>query len=176
VQKVVEDSVTWLPYGARAWEERARTAASEAVGRLGPDADLRKVEQAVAAAISSIEAQYDAEKAAEADAAERERLLRWIPLELGRAYSESGVELALKAVNDAWAKLPVGTAHAKLEAARDAALEPFRQAIADREKSVRAEALAHQKRQLEAMQAQFRTPVPTIRHRAPIIRRSPASR
>jgi excisionase family DNA binding protein len=133
VQQAVEEAVAQLPYGAQAWEERARTAAREAVDRLGPDADLRKAEQAVAAAVSSIEAQYAAEKAAEADTAERERLLRWIPLELERAYSESGVELALKAVNDAWAKLPVGTVPAKLEAARDAAVQPFRQAIADRE-------------------------------------------
>jgi hypothetical protein len=47
VQQALEDAVARLPYGARAWEERARTAAREAVDRLGPDADPRKVEQAV---------------------------------------------------------------------------------------------------------------------------------
>jgi hypothetical protein len=139
------------------------------VDRLGPDADLRKVEQTVAAAVSSIEAHYGAEKAAEADAAERERLLRWIPLEL-REFSEQGWELAAQAVSEAFDRLPVGTPRAQLIEARDAALAPFRAALAQRREMQRAEVDATLKKQVAALEAQLRKPAPIV-HRAPTINR-----
>jgi len=175
ISEVIEDAVDALPYGAGIWTERAREAARAAAERAGPEASISTMRSVVTDAVSTILADYHAARTAQADAEDRERLIRWAALELARAYTQEGVELAVKAVKDAWAKLPVGTARTKLEEVRDAALLPWRQAVAERVASLRAEATARQKRQLKELQAQLR-PKPATLHPAPIIGRSPASR
>jgi hypothetical protein len=77
------------------------------------------------AAVRGVAAQHHAAKRAEADAAERERLLRSVPLELGWDYSEAGVAAALAAIKQAFARLPVGTPVQKLEQVRDEVLAPL---------------------------------------------------
>jgi hypothetical protein len=170
ISEVIEDAVDSLPNGAGIWTERAREAARAAAERAGPEASISTVRSVVTDAVSTILADYHAAKAVQADAEDRERMIQWASLELARAYTKEGVELAVKAVKDAWAKLPVGTARTKLEEVRDAALLPWRQAVAERAASLRAEAAARQKRQLEELQARLR-PKPATLHRAPIIRR-----
>jgi hypothetical protein len=172
IEQVIEDAVGALPYMIGNWEDHARDAARAAVERLGPEASMYAVQNAAAGAVSEILKQYDAAKKAEADAYTRDRLIRWVRLDL-RGYTQEGIELALAAVQDAWAKLPAGTSRQKLEEVRDAALEPWMAALAEREESLRTEAAARQKRQFEELQAQLQ-PKPVIIHRAPIIRRSPA--
>jgi excisionase family DNA binding protein len=176
VERVIEDAVFRLPYAANAWEQQARESAREAVERLGMDAPMRKVQETAAEAVERVAERYSATKAAEADADERRRLVQWLPLEL-REFNEQGRRLALEAVGQAFAKLPVGTPREKLIEARDAALAPFHEALSRRGEMLRAqaaaeraEAAAHQERQLR--DAKLR-PRPTIVHRAPTITRRP---
>jgi hypothetical protein len=176
IEQVIDEAVDELPYSAGNWAERAREAARAAAERAGPEASMSTVRGVVTDAVSTILADYHAARAAQADADARERMIQWASLQLARAYTEEGVELAVKAVKDAWAKLPVGTARAKLEEARDTALAPWRAAVAERAASQRAQAEAARNKQIAALAALFRTPAPTVQHRAPIVRRSPVSR
>jgi excisionase family DNA binding protein len=175
IESAIEEAVNELPYSAGNWAERARESARAAVAQLGDDSPMREVRQAALAAVRGVLAQYHEAKRADADATERERLIRFVPLELGRHYSEAGVEAALNAIKEGFDRLPMGTQVSKLEQVRDEVLAPWRKAVADRAASLRAEVAARQKRQLEELQARLR-PKPATIHPAPIIRRSPASR
>jgi hypothetical protein len=169
IEAAIDEAVDELPYSAGNWAERARESARAAVAQLGDDSPMREVRQAALAAVRGVLAQYHEAKRADADATERDRLIRFVPLGLSE-FTEEGIELALKAVKDAWANFPVGTARPKLEEVRDAALAPWRQAVAERAASLRGEAAARQKQQLDALQTQLRTPALSV-HRAPTINR-----
>jgi len=105
----VREAVAKLPWPLRGiaeptvWETRAATHAQAAVDRLRPGATRDEMEAAAADALKSVEAEYDTARAAERDAAERERLLMWLPLEL-REFTEEGQGAAREAIQRAWAE------------------------------------------------------------------------
>jgi hypothetical protein len=155
VEQVIEDAVFRLPYAASAWKQQARESAREAVERLRMDAPMRKVQETAAEAVDRVAERHSATKAAEADADERRRLVQWLPLEL-HEFNEQGRRLALEAVGQAFAKLPVGTPREKLIAARDAALAPFRVALEQNREQQRLRAEEETKKQVAALEALLR--------------------
>jgi excisionase family DNA binding protein len=182
IEQAIAEAVGGLPLGASGfgipttWEERAGSAARAAVERLRPDAPMHEVAQAAATAVQAVAQEFAAHKAAEADAAMRDRLLMWVPVEL-RDFSEHARGMAMQAVLKAFAALPVGTPREKLVIALDAALAPARTALAQhreaqrqQSEAERKQAEAAQRKQWAELEAQLRTPVPIV-HRAPVITR-----
>jgi len=93
-------------------------ASAESITRLGSDATLAEIQAEAIGASRKICSEYVAWKAAEDHRRSCELMAQW---------TNEGDE-AREAVRQALEKLPVGCARAKLEAARDAALAPFRAA------------------------------------------------
>jgi hypothetical protein len=194
VEQVIAEAMNELPYLARGlsssptqWEQRAERAAKEEVGRLGTEASMQEVETVAAQAVQSVAAQYAAHRKAKEDAAARDRLIMWLPLQLMRDFTPEVRELAVKTVKAAFAELPVGTPREKLEKACDAALEPFYAALAERRRLLQEKADQEQKKWLAALQSQLQPPPqlqppqlqppPKQLHRAPVVnRRPPASK
>jgi excisionase family DNA binding protein len=124
-----------LPYEARghygelsAWQVQAVRAAAGAIGELPDDATSGEIRAAAKQAVARVEADFQAHKAAEKDAEMRQRIMQWAPIP--HELNDHGRDLAHKAIADALAKLPVGTPHDELLAARDKALAPFRAILA----------------------------------------------
>jgi hypothetical protein len=124
-----------LPYEARGsygeltdWQVRAVRAVAGAIGELRDDATIEEMRAAAKHAVARIETDFQAHKAAQADAEQRQRIILLAPVP--HELNDHGRELAHKAIADALAKLPLGTSHDKLLAARGEALAPFR-AIVD---------------------------------------------
>ena len=171
VADVVAAAVKRLPYSARGiaeptrWELRAATQARAAVDQLRVGAPRQALEKEAEDAVKRVEAEFDAHQAAEADAEVRERLLMWLPFVL-RDFTEEGQAIAREAVHRAWAALAVGTAREQLVEARDAALAPFRAALAQRQEVQRLEVEAAQRKLWTALESQLRRsraePLPTV--------------
>ena len=134
--ELASDAITSLPFDAKGWswnpttwEIRAKAAAREAVLALGDSAGAAEMKIAAERAVRNIAMEFEAHTAAEADKELRERLVRWASLPAG--LTDHGTELARQAIADALVKLPQGTPQLRLEAARDQALAPFHEAVAE---------------------------------------------
>jgi hypothetical protein len=143
-------------------------------GQLGAEASIHEIEVEAAKAVQAVAAEFTVRREADADAAERDRLISWLPLQLMRDLTREGCEVAIKAVRAAFAELPVGTPREQLQKASDTALAPFHAAVAERRRILREQTDAEQKKLWARLEAQLR-PQPTQRHRAPVVTRRPAA-
>jgi hypothetical protein len=115
-----------LPWDLRSdanWYDRAVRAVAEAISAVGADASFLQQQTASARAAESITKEFE-------HAGRREQIVSWVIL--AGATSED-TDDARDAVRKALAGVPVGASDRQLQAARDAALAPFRAKIKSRE-------------------------------------------
>jgi len=116
-------------YGNDRLKMQARSRTKESVRQLDVDASIEEVRAAAIDAAESFEREVEHNRACE-------RVATWVLL-AGSTDNES--DQARQAVRESLGALPVGASSRRMTAARDAALQPFRQRIADREAESRAE-------------------------------------
>lgn len=136
VQRAVEEARKQLPALAQyffeptEWEIRAMQAAREAIAKLPADVSLAEMRAAAIEAGDRVRAEYEASKAAEQQRQTCQRLADSVYFLDGTLAED---QAGRKAVKEALDKLPVGASRAELEQVKNAALEPFRAAIAERQ-------------------------------------------
>jgi hypothetical protein len=104
---------------------------------LRPDAPYGELRTAAIHAVKGVVAQYEAQKAAQADAEMRQSVIRCASLPAG--LTDEVQDLTIRAVAEELAKLPLGTPRQEVERMREMVLEPLRaevaqQAAAERQK------------------------------------------
>jgi hypothetical protein len=134
--------------GLSEWQLKALRAAGAAIGKMRDGAPLAEIRAVGKQAVEPITGEFEAHQAAQTDIEWRDWITRWTRLPDG--LTEPAKELATTAIREALAKLPLGTPRPKLDEAVEAALEPFRLAVAQ----LRAEAFADQQRIQDAANRQ----------------------
>ena len=146
---LIEARDRMLPAGARGsggqispWQSRVIWAAAAGIRELRDDASSEEIRSAARLAVAKVAAEF-------AHAQACQKMAGWVFLP---GTSEED-DQARAAVKEALAQLPVGASEKQMQAARDAAMQPIRDAITQRQAQAQTE---QQQRQAEAEAARQR--------------------
>src|SRR5260370_1624291 len=114
----------WLDL-SEAGKQSAQEAIDKALATMPLGTSKSKLEAACKKALEPLEDEVAQRQAQKQDRAIRESVLALAPFRFPWNFAAQDRDPALAAVREALAKLPVGTAHAQIEKARDEGLQPF---------------------------------------------------